>query len=415
MEPEQQQQQTTQQLLHDTSMHPLLQSNLLHHFGASATTWQAAQSQAAGADAPTQPGQQYHQHELYQPQPFHPIPQQFHSFDAFWAATASPTALQPIALSNTHPSTTPLFPPSHSTAPFDFRFDTPIMNPIASPFAFYAQPQTQPHLTDSPFLAAAESPAFGFQIPSSVAPLHLKRTLPEDSMPLDLHPHRIATPPLTQPPSSQQKQRFTGVTPVNRMTPSQIMNLGAATVNAGAPAPKRVLRHAEPLEVGALDSGPAATAPARGASVLDSPALAGGVAMWTPRGALRGSSSGGRDVGVYSGDFSPLDAVGDFGVEDEATMGGDERRGRRAHALEKRRLYRKQAEKLRRDLMKDCFDEVKDLLPRDMIKEKIASKETILAKAVDYISELKDLEAEKVEAMRRLEDEVNALKRSVQF
>ncbi|KAJ3235703.1 hypothetical protein HDU78_005050, partial [Chytriomyces hyalinus] len=81
------------------------------------------------------------------------------------------------------------------------------------------------------------------------------------------------------------------------------------------------------------------------------------------------------------------------------------------NSREKRRLYRKNAEKLRRDLMKDCFDEVKNLIPKDMIKERAVSKEALLARAVDYICKLKDMEQQKAVEIKRLEREVAALQR----
>ncbi|KAJ3021356.1 UNVERIFIED_CONTAM: hypothetical protein HDU68_009668 [Siphonaria sp. JEL0065] len=78
--------------------------------------------------------------------------------------------------------------------------------------------------------------------------------------------------------------------------------------------------------------------------------------------------------------------------------------------LEEKRLYRKEAEKARRKLMKASFDSVKKILPLNLFCEKLPSKEKVLDVAADYILDLMKEEASKVHVVAELEREVGLLK-----
>ncbi|KAJ3077284.1 hypothetical protein HDU98_004246 [Podochytrium sp. JEL0797] len=74
---------------------------------------------------------------------------------------------------------------------------------------------------------------------------------------------------------------------------------------------------------------------------------------------------------------------------------------------EKRREYRKEAEKNRRNQLKHGFDTIKELIPT---AGKAASKEKLLELAFDHISELQTAEKEKVGTIEALEEQISALK-----
>ncbi|KAJ3234194.1 hypothetical protein HDU81_001635 [Chytriomyces hyalinus] len=110
--------------------------------------------------------------------------------------------------------------------------------------------------------------------------------------------------------------------------------------------------------------------------------------------------------------FEPLDAdfeqLEGLGVrndqEGEVDEDGNELKG------ERRKAYRKNAEKKRRDQMKTCLNEVKQLLPKTNIRSKIVSKERVVEKAFEYIVELQEHSEQKAEVIRNLEAEINALR-----
>ncbi|KAJ3025547.1 UNVERIFIED_CONTAM: hypothetical protein HDU68_007016 [Siphonaria sp. JEL0065] len=78
--------------------------------------------------------------------------------------------------------------------------------------------------------------------------------------------------------------------------------------------------------------------------------------------------------------------------------------------LEEKRLYRKEAEKARRELMKASFDIVKEILPHNSFREKLPSKEKVLDAASNYILDLMKEEAAKAQVVADLEREVRLLK-----
>ncbi|KAJ3029667.1 UNVERIFIED_CONTAM: hypothetical protein HDU68_011474 [Siphonaria sp. JEL0065] len=75
-----------------------------------------------------------------------------------------------------------------------------------------------------------------------------------------------------------------------------------------------------------------------------------------------------------------------------------------------RREYRKDAEKHRRDMMKEGFEALKSLTN---VQDKAASKEQLLAAALNRISELQMAEMEKEATLYVLEQEIQALKGSL--
>ncbi|KAJ3240085.1 hypothetical protein HDU78_002490 [Chytriomyces hyalinus] len=104
-------------------------------------------------------------------------------------------------------------------------------------------------------------------------------------------------------------------------------------------------------------------------------------------------------------DFEQLEGLGVRNDQDgEVDEDGNELKG------ERRKAYRKNAEKKRRDQMKSCLNEVKQLLPKGNIRSKIVSKERVVEKAFEYIVELQEHSNQKAEVIRTLEAEINALR-----
>ncbi|KAJ3025545.1 UNVERIFIED_CONTAM: hypothetical protein HDU68_007014 [Siphonaria sp. JEL0065] len=77
-------------------------------------------------------------------------------------------------------------------------------------------------------------------------------------------------------------------------------------------------------------------------------------------------------------------------------------------STERRKAYRKEAEKNRRNQLKNGFDTIKDLVPA--AADKSPSKEKLLELAYEHISELKESEKEKTSTIRAIEDEIRQLK-----
>ncbi|KAJ3003155.1 UNVERIFIED_CONTAM: hypothetical protein HDU68_005852 [Siphonaria sp. JEL0065] len=81
------------------------------------------------------------------------------------------------------------------------------------------------------------------------------------------------------------------------------------------------------------------------------------------------------------------------------------------------RLIRKEAEKRRRDSLKVGYDEIKELLPAEMVvapgKRKNAPNQQVLAKAADYIEDLKREEQAKQLEIQQLEETIHAMKFSL--
>ncbi|KAI9340432.1 hypothetical protein DFJ73DRAFT_557834 [Zopfochytrium polystomum] len=76
--------------------------------------------------------------------------------------------------------------------------------------------------------------------------------------------------------------------------------------------------------------------------------------------------------------------------------------------FQQKKSTHKQAEQKRRDLMKNCFDDLKAILPP--LSEKNPSKVYLLKKSHDFIEELKEKEDRSLELIRQLQSEIDALK-----
>ncbi|KAI8617663.1 hypothetical protein BC830DRAFT_1112649 [Chytriomyces sp. MP71] len=86
----------------------------------------------------------------------------------------------------------------------------------------------------------------------------------------------------------------------------------------------------------------------------------------------------------------------------------------------KKRQYRKDAEKKRRDSLKECFNEIQKLIPRRASSlpintnlSRVISQEAILGQAVDYIMELQHKAKQKALALKELETAVFMLKNEI--
>ncbi|KAI8837121.1 hypothetical protein BJ741DRAFT_603804 [Chytriomyces cf. hyalinus JEL632] len=112
--------------------------------------------------------------------------------------------------------------------------------------------------------------------------------------------------------------------------------------------------------------------------------------------------------------FEPLDAdfelLEGLGVRNNDQQDGEVDEDGNELKGERRKAYRKNAEKKRRDQMKTCLNEVKQLLPKANIRSKIVSKERVVEKAFEYIVELQEHSEQKAEVIRTLEAEINALR-----
>ncbi|KAI9348185.1 hypothetical protein BDR26DRAFT_854146 [Obelidium mucronatum] len=83
------------------------------------------------------------------------------------------------------------------------------------------------------------------------------------------------------------------------------------------------------------------------------------------------------------------------------------RRAKKGDGPSDRREYRKEAEKQRRDMMREGFETIKVLVH---VEDKTASKEQVLSAALDCITELQRLELEKEAQVFFLEQEVTLLR-----
>ncbi|KAJ3069336.1 hypothetical protein HDU98_007623 [Podochytrium sp. JEL0797] len=91
------------------------------------------------------------------------------------------------------------------------------------------------------------------------------------------------------------------------------------------------------------------------------------------------------------------------------------RRHPRTHAavprsVESRKMYRKHAEKARRELLKVSFAEVKQILPGHCFAERLPSNEKVLDKAREYIEDLRGSAQGKEQTVSEIEREIERLR-----
>ncbi|KAJ3398480.1 hypothetical protein HDU80_008875, partial [Chytriomyces hyalinus] len=78
----------------------------------------------------------------------------------------------------------------------------------------------------------------------------------------------------------------------------------------------------------------------------------------------------------------------------------------RSSRMQKRLEQRKNAEKQRRDILRTCIHQVKQLLPRKTGNSRVVSKERAVEQAFEYIVELQQEGERKAQLLKQLEAEI---------